>query len=569
MNFNTTNSTLRQLLGNGLRYRVPMFQRDYSWDSDEWDDLWEDILAAMDGEDAEPAHYMGYLVLQSTNNKEFDVIDGQQRMTTLSILILAAIAYLMDLSIAEGADRKNRQRADQLRSSYIGYLDPVTLIPQSKLTLNRNNDRFYQNSLVPLEQPLPPQGLNASENLLRQALIWFEDRIKKQTEGSGVAVARFVDALVDKLFFTVITITDELNAFKVFETLNSRGVRLSATDLLKNYLFSVVSRDKPHQQDIKALEDRWDSIVDLLGSERFPEFLRTFWNSRNKLVRKTELFKVIRNGIWNRDGAFTLIRQLDRSAQVYVTLRRPEQNRDWSAEERKSLEQLKMFNVRQPLALLLAVFERFGEQDRRGFEKFLRAMAVLSFRYNVICGRQGKEQEGLYNQIAQDISSSKIATINGVLSRLRSIYPDDREFQGAFEEKTLQTTSSHNKNVMRLILFWLEKHVSGNAFEMEDSRYNIEHVLPENPSDDWYQFDKQEQEIFTYRLGNMTLLKTSENRDLGNSDYDKKRLIYQKSDFAITRNLSEQYDQWTVERICANQRWMAKQATSIWRVDFP
>lgn len=141
MNFNTTNSTLRQLLGNGLRYRVPVFQRDYSWGPDEWDDLWQDMVAVVE-EDVEPAHYMGYLVLQSTNNRAFDVIDGQQRMTTMSVLILAAVDHLMDLSASAGPDRdnsENRQRADQLRSSYIGYLDPVTLIPQSKLTLNRNN----------------------------------------------------------------------------------------------------------------------------------------------------------------------------------------------------------------------------------------------------------------------------------------------------------------------------------------------------------------------------------------------------------------------------------------------
>lgn len=569
MNFNTTNSTLRQLLGNGLRYRVPMFQRDYSWGPDEWDGLWQDMVAVVE-EDAEPAHYMGYLVLQSTNNRAFDVIDGQQRMTTMSVLILAAVDHLMDLSTSAGPDSENRQRADQLRSSYIGYLDPVTLISQAKLTLNRNNDRFYQNYLVPLEQPLRKQGLNASENLLRQAFLWFKDRIKRQSDGNGVAVAQLVDALVDKLFFTVITVTDELNAFKVLETLNSRGVRLSTTDLLKNYLFSVVSCDRPHEEDIKALEGRWDSIVDLLGSERFPEFLRTFWNSRNKLVRKADLFKVIRSATQDRPAAFTLIRQMDRNAQVYVALRRPEEGDNWTPEERKSLEQLKMFNVRQPLSLLLAVFERLGEEDRRGFQKFLRAITILSFRYNVICGRQSKDQERIYNQIAQEISSSAIENVNEALIKLRPIYPEDREFQAAFEEKALRTTSQRNKKVMRFILFQLEEHLSSNAFEIESSRYTIEHIFPENPSDDnWRQFTEQQQEGFTHRLGNMTILEANYNRDLGRSGYDKKRLAYEKSCFAITRNLADQYDQWTMEKIRANQRWMAKQATSIWRVNFP
>ena len=148
INFNTTNSTFRQLLGNGLTYRVPRFQRDYSWGADEWDDLWQDIVGLFD-EDGEPAHYLGYLVLQSSDSKQFDIIDGQQRMTTLSVMILAGLSHLQDL-IRTGLDAdRNQRRQEQLQNSYIGYLDPVTLVPQSKLALNRHNNRFYQSYLVP------------------------------------------------------------------------------------------------------------------------------------------------------------------------------------------------------------------------------------------------------------------------------------------------------------------------------------------------------------------------------------------------------------------------------------
>ena len=216
-------------MGNGLSYRVPMFQRDYSWGPDEWDDLWQDIVALF-GEDPEPAHYMGYLVLQSADNRAFDIIDEQQRMTTLSLLMLAAVAHLAHLSRPDDPDDPQRRRAEQLRGNYIGYLDPVSLVSRSKLTLNRHNDRFYQNYLVPLEH-LPQRGLNASEHLLRRAFLWFRDRIEERTGDDGEAVARFVDGAVDRLFFTIITVTDELNAFKVFETLNARGeIRSNNTD---------------------------------------------------------------------------------------------------------------------------------------------------------------------------------------------------------------------------------------------------------------------------------------------------------------------------------------------------
>ena len=92
----TANKTYRQLMGNGLRYEIPKFQRDYSWETEHWDDLWQDILLVINNLEEEE-HYMGYLVLQTSNNKNFRVIDGQQRITTLSILILAVLKSLNEL----------------------------------------------------------------------------------------------------------------------------------------------------------------------------------------------------------------------------------------------------------------------------------------------------------------------------------------------------------------------------------------------------------------------------------------------------------------------------------------
>lgn len=232
INFHTTNQTFRQLMGNGLTYRVPRFQRDYSWSDEEWDDLWQDILGIVTP-GGEIARYMGYLVRQTADNKTFHIIDGQQRLTTLSLLVLAVLKNLQDLIDKNSDAHNNGRRRQQLRHSYIGFLGPVTLIPLSKLTLNRHNDAYYQNYLVPLEK-LPQRHLKASEHQLRKAFHWFYEAIrKKYPQPSGIDLVRFIDNFTGKLFFTVITVTDELNAFKMFETLNTRGVRLSATDLLK------------------------------------------------------------------------------------------------------------------------------------------------------------------------------------------------------------------------------------------------------------------------------------------------------------------------------------------------
>lgn len=568
MNFNTTNSTFRQLLGNGLSYRVPPFQRDYSWTEDEWDDLWQDILGLFE-EAGEPSHYMGYLVLQSSDSKQFDIIDGQQRMTTISVMILAALGHLQELVVAGLDADNNAKRKEQLQNSYIGYLDPVSLISRSKLELNRHNNRFYQTYLVPLDK-LPQRGLNASEHQLRKAFHWFRERIKGQagtTAESGKKLAAFIDSLVDKLFFTVITVTDELNAFKVFETLNARGVRLSATDLLKNYLFSVISTQQTHETELKALEERWERIVGLLGSESFPEFLRVFWNSRNRLVRKSELFKTIRKRIIARDQAFALLRDLDQSAAVYAALRDP-QDATWNNDEKDALEQLLMFNVRQPLAMLMACHARYFEHERTAFTRILKAIAVVSFRYNVICNLQTHEQERLYNEIAWKVTDNKFERASDVVVSLREVYPDDNPFKAAFTDKELRTTNSRNKKVVRYILFEIERQRSGQDFDFESATYNLEHILPESPSEAWAYIDETKQDRLIYRIGNMTPMETSRNRDIGNGSYASKRSIYEQSCFQITRAVAEHYETWDEQKIDSRQKQLANIAAGIWKIDF-
>jgi uncharacterized protein with ParB-like and HNH nuclease domain len=572
MNMDTANLTFRQLMGNGMRYRVPPFQRDYSWTETEWEDLWVDIEGMFE-EDGEPAHYMGYLVLQSSDDRQYNIIDGQQRLTTISIMVLAGLSVLKELVHSDHDGPNNQKRLEQLRNSYIGYLDPVSLVASSKLELNRHNNSFYQNYMVPLE-PLPQRGLKSSEHLLRKAFIWFTDRIKTRvgsTDKSGVELAKFFDGLVDKLIFTRITVTDELNAFKVFETLNARGVRLSATDLLKNYLFSIIAARKPHETELhetelKQLEERWEKIVALLGSESFPVFLRVFWNSRHKLVRKSDLFKTIRQNIDNRESAYTLVRDLERSAAVYAALREP-QDESWNPDEKKTLKQLEMFHVRQPFAMLLASYERFYASEPTVFLRILKGIATISFRYNVICNLQPQEQERLYNAIARKISSGEYTSAPDVIGALKDVYPDDARFKAAFAEKEFRT-ASRNKKIVRYIFFEIERQQSGADLDVESSMYSLEHIIPENPGEQWAYIEENRQDKLIYRLGNITPLERGRNKVLGNDGYEAKREVFSNSTFKITRAIAENYDSWDENKVESRQKQLAIVACGIWKIDF-
>lgn len=563
-NFKTENNTYRKLIGNGLTYRIPRFQRDYSWTEVEWEDLWADILNTIQ-EGGEPAHYMGYLVLQSQDERSFDVIDGQQRLTTLALIVLAALKNLKKLVEEKNHPENNQQRMEQIRQTYIGYLDPVTLVSRSKLALNRNNDNYFQTYLVPLGH-LPQRGFRASEHSLRKAFEWFEKRVreyaKKASGDEGVALASLVETMSDRLFFTVINVTDELNAYKVFETLNARGVRLSSTDLLKNYLFSVLHRDNEHANEMKALEDRWEAMVSRLGSESFPDFLRTHWISRRTFVRQSELFKTIRAQVSDRESVFDLLRGMEEDMDTYLALTNPEAA-SWTPDLKGFAQNLRMFSVRQPFPLLMAAHRKFSAAD---FESLLRSCVTISFRYNVIGSLPTNEQERVYHGLAQKISIGAVASVTEALEALKSVYPSDDAFRTAFSEKVIRTTNSRNLRIVRYILCALEKQANGQDYDFESDSFNVEHVLPQNPSSGWSAFGIEEAEAMAYRLGNMALLNQAQNRALGNAEFSIKKPVLAVSNFVLTKKLAEENAEWTPERISTRQKAMAKVSTGIWRI---
>lgn len=551
----TSNKTYRQLMGNGLRYEIPKFQRDYTWELEQWDDLWQDIKSLLIDENNE--HYMGYLVLQTSNNKEFQIIDGQQRLTTMSLLILSTLKCLKDL-INSGVDSENNlKRKDSLLNSYIGYIDPVTLISNNKLKLNRNSDDYYKQHLVLLKD-LPLRNTNTSEKHMRECFNWYYERIKKEFK-SGETLAAFIDNIVDKLFFTVIEVTDQLNAFKVFETLNARGVQLSSSDLLKNYLFSVVDETKPHISEIEELESIWSKIVGKLGEQKFEDYLRYYWNSTHKSIGKKNLFKVIKNSISTKEQVFELIRILNDTADIYLAIQNPEDN-FWQdkPEIRKSLKELKLFQIKQTYSLFLAALRNL---DAEQFKKLTKICSIISFRYNIIGGLNPNAQEDVYNSVALKINLNKRFDA----SDFQNIYVSDSSFENDFTSKEFKNTTRNHK-IVKYILSKIEIYQFRNEIDHESDLYTIEHILPENADEMWGDFTFDEINRSVYRLGNLTLLEKNLNREAAQKKYSEKITYFKQSNSELSKLIPEHYNTWNEDKLAARQRELAKHAKAIWRI---
>lgn len=556
----TKTVNLNEVLGNGKIYRVPQFQRDYSWDQDNWEDLWNDITIV---KATGSPHYMGSVVLQNDGTKEYLIIDGQQRFTTLSILTLAFIARIQKLSDDDIDRDANKERVDILMKQYIGQKDPASLRYSSKIFLNENNDGFYQQRLLTFKSPINASKLSDSEKLMWEAYVFFQKNIEKDFKTqSGEDLANILNKVIgDLLMFIQITVQDELNAYTVFETLNSRGVDLTSTDLLKNFLFSLVAKSKT---DLDQVKGQWKKIIDAIGLKDFPVFLRYYLQATRQMVTKESLFKVVKQYVKVNSDVFDLLDHLETYAYIYVALNAPDDEL-WATdkETRNYINALKIFRVTQWKPLAMVAFEKLGNAD---FKKLIFSIVSISYRYNVIAKLQTNEMEKVYSKAAINLFMNKQPAHASAINDIRALYLNDDEFKNYFQLKQFKTSNSNEKKQLRYTLYKLEGQEGGHFYDFESDSGTIEHILPESYPDAWKDaFSEDEYERNVYLLGNLTLLEPSKNnKHAADGDFEQKKLVYATSKYALTNKINQ--GSWTSGTVKQRQAQLAKLATSVWKL---
>jgi hypothetical protein len=553
----TDTVTLEELLGNGKRYMVPEFQRDYSWTEEQLDDLWRDVV---EPPQAALPHYMGPLVLLR-DGTYLKVIDGQQRLATLSILCLAVLERLMRLQTAE-----DQQRYDLLKSQFIGAKDPASLRWASKLSLNENDNDFFQGTLVNHRQPASVTKLRSSERRLWDAHGFFvkklEQRFPPTTTGEEL-VRFFQDAVARRLAFTQITVDDELNAYTVFETLNARSLRLTSTDLLKNYLFSLLKTGAADLQQGKA---QWNRVLSYVEFEAMPTFLRHYLASKQELVRAERLFKELRVQVHTREQAFDLLDALERHAIWYRALG-DANDEFWSGKGdcRHHVRALRLFGVEQFKPLALAALR--SDLPSTELARILRACVMVSFRYHVVGKRNPNQAEATYNEAAVGLGTENRPSATAAISRLRQLYVDDEEFTAEFETFTAHSRG-RSARLTKYVLFALERQLGGPDLDFESAEETVEHVLPRGLTPTWAaDFSPEDHERFVARIGNLAILKPGQNSDIGQLPYEEKKRVLAASGYKLSAEITAA--EWTPASIRARQKQLAKVAKTIWRVEFP
>lgn len=559
-------ATFSEVFSNGKRYVVPPFQRDYAWEEAEWLELWTDLLelqrAAKTDRDN---HYLGALVLQRTDQRtEMNIIDGQQRLVTLSVLALAIINRIERL-VKKGIEAEdNKERIRILREKFVSTKDSASLQYRSRLKLNNHDNPFYQNYLVQSLEPTRPNSLKGSEARLYKAFRYFDQSIEELLGPSvtGADLARFLEETVaNRIRFIEILVEDDETAFTVFETLNARGIALGTADLLKNFVFAVAA--KGGTSDLEAAMTWWNQILRLVPMDHLASFLFHKLSGKVADLREKRVFAEVKRLVPEKTTVFDFLRDIKDAAEIYAALDYPN-SEFWAEfpEARKHVKVLDILRVEQCRPVILAAFPRLWQRPDK-LARLLRNLVVISLRAAIVRLNTGDIQRA-YHAAALRIESGELKSPLAITRALSDITPADEDFRTAFAQISMDPKGPR-KRLLRYILAELEEAVGGTVIDFEASDATIEHILPENPGGEWELFSAEDRLRDTTRLGNLTPLEYSLNRGLGASTFEQKWTIYQRSRYRITREVMR--TEWSPAAIRERQVGMAERAVAVWNID--
>lgn len=419
----------------------------------------------------------------------------------------------------------------------------------------------YPSNYINLRQPFNLRALSKSNQLLWQSFQYYSQHLSALEDivKTGENLAEFLtNTIAQRLLFIQINVEDELNAYTVFETLNARGIALSSTDLLKNYLFSLFQGP----DDLQEARRQWRRIINTISMDKFPEFLRDYLSLKQTKVRRERLFKVLRESVKTGEQAFELLDQLENYSSLFIALSNA-QDEFWrdTPKNKAYIRQLELFSVKEADPTLLTAYEKFSSEN---FTRLLKLVCVISFRYTIVSSLNPNQLETLYNQVAISITNGEITHPKQVFDQLRSVYVPDEKFLHDFSLLSI-STRGQKKKLVQYILSKLEADLS--QIEVNEESFSIEHILPESPDHNWRDnFTDTQREEMVYRLGNLTLLEPHLNRQVGNQLYSNKQEVYQQSVYQLTQNILAQ--EWTPNTLATRQKELAKRAIHIWRSDF-
>jgi hypothetical protein len=408
---------------------------------------------------------------------------------------------------------------------------------------------------------------------------YFKDRIEKKVSGNlENGLRELWSNLLEKVYVVHINAFNDNNAYQLFETLNDRGLELSAVDLIKNFLLKKISNNN---QKLKESVILWNEMFENVRDIEPVKFFRRYMLSRFKgKVPERRLNKVLRNIIekdeWEKGDILDFIDDLKQKSDIYRHIHRA--NFHDASDINRKLQHLQLVEVGPSYTLLLKLFpfyknDLLTEEDIIGV---LDKIEAFHIRWG-ICGQSTSSLDTIYNEICIDLpailnaedSAGGLLFLKNKLDKEISENVDDNVFETNFNKRVFKPSEKRTK----YILWKLSKPTGETNINIHEIQ--TEHIMPKTLSDHWIKYLKdktgldqveiaEKHEANIDRPGNLTIIKGKWNDSISNNLFEHKKGQYKESEFKITKELCD-WDKWTFDEIEKRNKELSKSAQKIWK----
>ena len=556
---------LQTILGKNIT--IPSYQRPYAWGFDQIDDFIKDLDYFI--KSGYPSYLFGQAILMQIGNKsdKYELIDGQQRLTTAVIFLSAVRDITAEYNLPDV-------------DSFRGYIKPLIgkqLFGNENynLTLGKDNrDYFIENiqrhcvpenandgnkrELANTDDPYNKKIFAAYTQIYNDLIERISD---KDPEEQKNVLYSYMTNLCEHFKLSVVITDDIGQAYIIFETLNKRGTPLDVTDLLKNFFF-MRCNGKP------SVVDNWNKLIDNLVSagENPTDYIRCYWNSlyspaKDDFTREKYLFRNIKGIIGDSQfKAENMVKALLDHHKIYLALRNPDRQKVFTeSEQKKSIRCLRQFGLKTFYPVMLALKMR-NDLTESTITKCVTVIESYIVRNMMI----GKDNPNAFETdfAVWATKISKGTDVNTIIKEISEKISPDSEFKMFF------CSYSNDQNTKPKVILWniYNHEYKERPITDSPSKIHLEHIMPEDNG--LWKIDDEVHKRCRYRLGNMTLLYGKLNQSIKHKPLEEKCDKYEESDIKQNAPLLDYTTAtWTEEVISMRQEYLFSIATERWPVD--
>jgi uncharacterized protein with ParB-like and HNH nuclease domain len=565
MKIESQDTDIESLL-DGSFFHIPRFQRPYSWDDDNINEFWNDLIANK-GED----YFIGSMVVYKKSKQQFGVVDGQQRLTTITILLCVIRDSFSSLDCADYAlgihqliERKNRSNKDE----YV--LKTETSFPYFQENIQKYNEEADVEIDIHLEEKNLENAHKSFIKLVSSVITSVDDDASISEEDKNKNKINKLIEIRDtvlNLNLIFVTLENEDDAYLIFETLNTRGKDLALTDLVKNHF----SKHLKAKGDVDHARIKWEKMLETIHNSSTDistdYFLYHFWASRYDSTPLKKLFPKFKKRV-TKNLANEYLDNLVSDSKIYRSILEPSYG--WSKNEidvSRSLSMLKIFKLSQATPAVLSLVRCYKDKKIKYAKLRDSIKAIEKFHFSFTAITSSRSSGGIsfmYTSFAERLFEAKTSKecsdeIQILVKKLQDRVPSFDEFKVAFKEIVYTNSKSKQKNLVRYILRGFAEHYS-YKYPVDYDELTIEHIHPQSKSKN----EKWSESVGC--IGNLLYIDQKMNEKLSSKNFQNKVKILLDDGYDLPEFIINS-DTWSPGSVLENTFQMAEVAyNKIWKI---